>query len=280
MPSKAERILSEGWEYGAPALAKVLAALLWLMILESLRRTSGWPMAVIVTVVSLYPVFADDIPNPLKGNPQTLSDTLAYHLASAESRLRHSHARLRRAGDRVPGLGTALQYSGAGAFFINLAFALCGTYRGGAAKVAIFSSGLLGSMSGSVISNVLTTGTMTIPAMKKHGLQSRSWPVPSRPCASTGVALAPPVMGATAFVMAEFLNIPYAEVALAAAVPAAYSSTSRFSSRSTSSRRAPFFHGRHAARGDAAPARRRARRLVLSYFLRDHPAGRAAAPAP
>jgi TRAP transporter 4TM/12TM fusion protein len=115
--------------------------------------------------------------------------------------------------------GTALQYSGAGRFFIDFAFALCGHYRGGAAKVAIFSSGLLGSMSGSVISNVLTTGTMTIPAMKRTGLKPAT-AAAVEACASTGAVLAPPVMGATAFVMAEFLDIPYAQVALAAAVPA------------------------------------------------------------
>jgi TRAP transporter 4TM/12TM fusion protein len=115
--------------------------------------------------------------------------------------------------------GTALQYTGAGAFFINFAFALCGHLRGGAAKVAIFSSGLLGSMSGSVISNVLTTGTMTIPAMKRTGFRPATAGA-IEACASTGAVLAPPVMGATAFIMAEFLNISYATVALAAAVPA------------------------------------------------------------
>ena len=115
--------------------------------------------------------------------------------------------------------GTALQYTGAGAFFIDFAFTLCGRYRGGAAKVAIFSSGLLGSMSGSVISNVLTTGTMTIPAMKRTGFRPAT-AAAIEACASTGAVLAPPVMGATAFVMAEFLDLPYAQIALAATIPA------------------------------------------------------------
>jgi TRAP-type uncharacterized transport system fused permease subunit len=65
--------------------------------------------------------------------------------------------------------GTALMMTGAGKFFINISFAACGTFRGGAAKVCIFASGLLGMMSGSIISNVLTAGTMTIPTMKKSG---------------------------------------------------------------------------------------------------------------
>ena len=97
---------------------------------------------------------------------------------------------------------------------------MCGTFRGGAAKVCIFASGLLGMMSGSIISNVLTAGTMTIPVMKKSGFRA-SYAAAIEACASTGAVLAPPVMGATAFVIAQFLNISYAEVALAAIIPAA-----------------------------------------------------------
>ena len=82
---QADRILSEGWEYSAPRLAKIFAGILWLLILEGLRRTSGWPMTIIVGLMSLYPVVAGSIPNPLKGSPQSFDDTLAYHLASAES---------------------------------------------------------------------------------------------------------------------------------------------------------------------------------------------------
>jgi TRAP transporter 4TM/12TM fusion protein len=110
--------------------------------------------------------------------------------------------------------------TGAGRFFINLAFALCGTVRGGAGKFCIFAKKLLGKMSGSIISNVLTAGTMTIPVMKKTGFRA-SYAGAIEACASTGAVLAPPVMGATAFVMAQFLNVSYAEVALAAVIPAA-----------------------------------------------------------
>jgi TRAP transporter 4TM/12TM fusion protein len=116
--------------------------------------------------------------------------------------------------------GTALMMTGAGRFFINVAFSLCGTFRGGAAKVCIFASALLGMMSGSVVSNVLTAGTMTIPVMKRTGFRA-TYAAAIEACASTGAVLAPPVMGATAFVMAQFLNVSYAQVALAAAIPAA-----------------------------------------------------------
>ena len=91
--------------------------------------------------------------------------------------------------------------------------------RGGSAKVAIVSSGLMGSMSGSVITNVLTTGQMTIPAMQKNGME-KDYAAGIEACASTGGVLLPPIMGSTAFVMATFLNVPYTTVALAAAIPA------------------------------------------------------------
>jgi len=114
--------------------------------------------------------------------------------------------------------GVALQKTGGGKFFINLAFALLGHVRGGPAKVAVFSSGLMGSMSGSVITNVMTTGVMSIPAMRRVGF-SKSYAAGIEACASTGGVLMPPVMGATAFIMAAFLNIPYGTIALAAVVP-------------------------------------------------------------
>jgi TRAP transporter 4TM/12TM fusion protein len=114
--------------------------------------------------------------------------------------------------------GAVLQRTGGGKFFNDLALALVGRYRGGAAKVAIFASGFMGSMSGSVISNVLTTGAVSIPAMKRTGF-APSYAAATEACASTGGVLMPPVMGATAFVMASFLSRPYADIAVAAAIP-------------------------------------------------------------
>jgi TRAP transporter 4TM/12TM fusion protein len=114
--------------------------------------------------------------------------------------------------------GVTLQSTGGGKFFINLAFALLGGVRGGPAKVAIVASGLFGSLSGSVITNVLTTGSLTIPAMKRTGYPAR-YAGGIEACASTGGMMMPPVMGATAFVMASFLDIPYIWVVVAAIVP-------------------------------------------------------------
>jgi len=216
---QAERILNEGWEYNSPPLAKIFAGILWLLILEGLRRTSGWPMTVIVAAISLYPVVAGLIPNPLKGNPQTFVDTLAYHLASSESAF---GIPMRAFAEIVIGFivfGIALNYTGGGRFFNDLAFALVGRWRGGAAQVGIISSGLQGSISGSVISNVISSGVVTIPAMKRTGFRA-DYAGAVEAVASTGAVLMPPVMGSTAFVMASFLGRSYGEIALAATVPA------------------------------------------------------------
>src|SRR5690606_24675334 len=94
-----------------------------------------------------------------------------------------------------------------------------GRARGGPAKVAIFSSGMFGMLSGSPTSNVLTTGTITIPTMQRCGYPP-TYAGAVEACASTGGAIMPPVMGAAAFIMASFLNVPYADVVIAAFLPA------------------------------------------------------------
>ena len=211
-----------GWEFGgAPLPVSVAGLIMWTLLMEALRRTGGWSLLFSVLPFTVYPLFAESSwLGPLRGNQSTLDQAIAYHVVSNESLL---GIPLQAFAETVIGFlvfGTALMMTGAGKFFINLAFALCGTFRGGAAKVGIFASGLLGMMSGSVVSNVLTAGTMTIPTMKRTGF-TPSYAAAIEACASTGAVLAPPVMGATAFVIAQFLNISYAEVAVAAIIPAA-----------------------------------------------------------
>lgn len=216
---QADRILSEGWEYSAPGLAKLLAALLWGLIMEGLRRTSGLSMTITVVLMSLYPVVAGWIPNPLRGMPHPFDATLAYHVISTESVF---GIPMRAFAEIVIGFiifGEALNHTGGGRFFNDLAFALVGRVRGGAAQVGIISSALQGSISGSVISNVITSGVVTIPAMKRTGFRA-DYAGAVEAVASTGAVLMPPVMGSTAFVMASFLGISYGEIALAATVPA------------------------------------------------------------
>jgi TRAP transporter 4TM/12TM fusion protein len=212
------QVVDDGWEYEAPPLPTILSGVLWLLMLEATRRAGGWPIFFICLTISLYPLYADQAPGPLKGNAHDLEATARYHAMSTESIF---GIPMRAFGNVVIGFlifGAALAHSGAGKFFINLAFALLGKVRGGPAKVAIFSSGLMGSMSGSVISNVMTTGVMSIPAMRRVGL-SPAHAGGVEACASTGGVLMPPIMGATAFVMATFLRVDYVDVALAAIIP-------------------------------------------------------------
>ena len=124
--------------------------------------------------------------------------------------------------------GAVLERTGAGEYLIKLAFSLLGHYRGGPAKVAVATSGLFGMISGSSIANVVTTGTFTIPLMRRVGFKPEvAGAVES--AASTHGQLMPPVMGAAAFVMAEMLGIPYLEVAKAAFIPAFISYIGLFS---------------------------------------------------
>ena len=210
-----------GWEFGgAPETLVWLGFLMWGLLMEGLRRTGGWGLVLSILPFTLYPMFADSSwLGPLKGSQSTPAQASAYHMLSTESLL---GIPLQAFAETVIGFlvfGTALMMTGAGKFFINLSFALCGTFRGGAAKVCIFASAMLGMMSGSIVSNVLTAGTMTIPVMKRTGFRA-SYAAAIEACASTGAVLAPPVMGATAFVIAQFLGVSYAEVAAAAVIPA------------------------------------------------------------
>ncbi len=116
-------------------------------------------------------------------------------------------------------LGSMLDKVGAGQFFNDLAISLLGKYKGGPAKAAVVSSGLTGIVSGSSIANVVTTGTFTIPLMKKTGTPAKI-AAATEVAASTNGQLMPPIMGAAAFIIAEYLSVPYIDVIKAAAIPA------------------------------------------------------------
>ena len=214
----AERIVLEAWEYTAPNIGVWLALITWVIVLEAGRRAGGWAVFAIVLVFSLYPTFAASLPNVIAALSIPIQDVAIFHILGEESLF---GIPLRVFAQLVFGFlifGISLQFTGGGPFFINLAFALLGHLRGGPAKVSIFSSGLMGSMSGGPISNVLTTGPLSIPAMRRIGF-SKEYAAGVEACASTGGVFMPPIMGATAFVMASFLNISYVTVAIAAIVP-------------------------------------------------------------
>jgi TRAP transporter 4TM/12TM fusion protein len=159
------------------------------------------------------------MPGFLWGSPFSITETARYHVMGVESII---GIPTRVVGNLLIGFiifGVALVSSGGGEFFMNFALSLLGHTRGGAAKVSVFSSAFMASLSGSVISNVVTTGSMTIPAMKKTGYSPR-WAAAVEACASTGGSIMPPIMGAAGFLIASFLNVPYATVMWAALFPA------------------------------------------------------------
>src|SRR3989304_3277904 len=214
-----ERMVREAWEFRAPAFAVGVGVVLWLLLLEGARRTGGWSLALILLVFSLYPVYAGSLPGPIAGFSLSFADTIRYQTASVEAVL---GIPMRVFGNLLVGFilfGAALHVTGAGRFFTGISMALLGNVRGGTAKVAVVASGLFGTMSGSSVSNVLATGVVTIPAMKRTGFRPEDAAAVEANASSGGV-LTPPVMGAVAFVMASVLSMPYVTVAAARAAPA------------------------------------------------------------
>lgn len=215
-----ERIISRGWDYIAPPPATIASFLLWAAVLEALRRTAGWVVTVIAGVFSVYPLFASSVPVPfLQGTPYPVKTTGQIHALGVDSIL---GLPLQTAGSVLIGFllfGVALQHSGGAQFFYNFAMSIFGRVRGGSAKVCVVSSSAMGMMSGSAVSNVLTTGPMTIPAMKRAGF-SATVAGGIEATAATGGTIMPPVMGTAAFLMVSFVGVPYAQIALAATIPA------------------------------------------------------------
>ena len=214
----AENILMSGWDIEAPTFPTVLSIIFIILSLESLRRTGGYFIFSIAVFFTLYPIFADKMPGALWGNTYTLIEAARAHSMGLDSLI---GIPMKVAGSLLIGFliyGVVLSETGGGKFFINIAEALMGSKRGGQAKVAILASGFFGMLSGSPTSNVITSGSLTIPAMKKAGYSSK-YAAAIEACASTGGVLMPPVMGTVAFIMASFLNVPYSEILYAALIP-------------------------------------------------------------
>jgi len=202
-----------------PPIITFIGAVVTVLVLEGVRRNSGWALFIIVAVFVVYALMAHLVPGPLIGRNLTLEQLVQY-IGFDPSAVFGTPLKV---GATVVILfvffGTLLFIAGGGEFFTDLSFAVTGRTRGGAAKIAVVASALFGSISGSAVSNVVTTGVITIPLMRRGGY-SKNDAGAIESVASTGGQLAPPIMGAAAFLMAEFLEIPYMAVAMAAIVPA------------------------------------------------------------
>jgi TRAP transporter 4TM/12TM fusion protein len=213
------RMMQEGWEFFAPTEATAIASVMILLVLEGVRRCGGWAIFAVALVFGLYPIYAGNMPGFLWSNPFTLGETIRSHVMGVESIV---GVPMQVVANLIIGFvvfGIALTITGGGEFFMNLATALMGKSRGGPAKVAVVSSAFMGSLSGSAVSNILTTGPITIPAMQRSGY-SNEYAAAVEACSSTGGTLMPPVMGAVAFIMASFLGVSYSDVMIAALLPA------------------------------------------------------------
>lgn len=215
----AQDIILSGWEFDAPKLPLVFSFILWGLALEAVRRTSGTTLFCICLIFSLYPIFGQYLKGIFWGIPFTLVETSSFHAMGVESIIGIA---TRVVGDELIGyilFGAAVVASGGGKFFMDFALALLGKSRGGAAKVSVISSAFMASLSGSVVSNIVTTGTLTIPAMVKTGYRPY-YAASVETCSSSGGTITPPIMGAAGFLIASFLNVPYSQVMISAAVPA------------------------------------------------------------
>lgn len=191
-----------------------------ILLLEGLRKAAGKVIAMLVWVLIGYAYFGDLLPGVLEAEVFPPTKTILYLYADNNG---VTGIVLRIVTELVLAFvifGKMLEVSGASKFFNDLALSWMGHRRGGPAKVAVVASGAFGSISGSTIANIMSTGVVTIPLMKKAGFEAR-YAAAIEAVASNGGQIAPPVMGATAFIIAEFLEIPYVDVVIAASIPAA-----------------------------------------------------------
>jgi TRAP transporter 4TM/12TM fusion protein len=192
-----------------------------LLVLEATRRTIGASLPIVAIAFIAYAVAGPWLPGFLYHRGLTWEITIDQTYFTTEGIF---GVPLSVAGTYVILFiifGAFLEKSGAGQFFMNFANAIAGGARGGPGKVAVVSSSLFGTISGSAVANVMVDGWLTIPMMKKTGFKPEA-AAAIEAVASTGGQIMPPIMGAAAFVMAEFLGATYAQVMIAAAIPALF----------------------------------------------------------
>lgn len=197
----------------------ILAACICVPLIEAVRRTAGWTLAILVILLVLMTIFQNYMPGILYGRGYAL-DRLLYSAFVGEAGI--FGLPLNVASNIILIFllfGALMDVGGAGRWFLDFALVLTGSARGGPAKAAVVGSALFGSISGSPSANTATTGVITIPLMKEVGFKP-SFAGAVEAVASTGGQILPPVMGAITFVMAEWIGKPYSEVMLAALVPA------------------------------------------------------------
>lgn len=204
---------------GLQSLDQAAGIVLILLLLEATRRTVGLVMVLIAVLFLVYAIFGDVLPDNIASKGFSVEEIIRFHIYSTNGVYGAPLAIAAGVVFMFVLFGAFLQVTGAGQFFIDMAFSVAGKYRGGPAKASVIASAALGSISGSAIANTVTTGALTIPMMKKLGYKSEQ-AAGIEAAASTGGQIMPPVMGAGAFVMAQFTGIPYSEILIVSIAPA------------------------------------------------------------
>ena len=193
-----------------------------LLLLEATRRVVGPPLAIIATLMLVYAFAGPWMPDVVQHKGVSLSKAVSHYWLSTEGVFGVAVGVSASYIFLFVLFGSLLEKAGAGNYFIKVAFAFLGHMRGGPAKAAVVSSGMMGMISGSSVANVVTCGTFTIPLMKRVGYTAEKAGAIETAAGVDGQIM-PPVMGAAAFLMAEYVGVSYAEICKNAALPAAIS---------------------------------------------------------
>jgi TRAP transporter 4TM/12TM fusion protein len=202
-----------------PLSGLIVSGLLILLIMEASRRTNGWGFVSMIAAMAIYVYISPYLPGDFQTryvSPQRMTVYLGLDINGAIGSILQVAVMV-----VIPFtiLGQVLARTGGADFFADISMSAMGSFRGGAAKIAVVGSALFGMISGSAVSNVLAVGIVTIPTMVRSGFTPyRAGAIEA--VGSTGGQLMPPVMGAAAFIMAEFLQVPYGAVCIAATIPA------------------------------------------------------------
>ncbi|MDR1651401.1 MAG: TRAP transporter permease [Synergistaceae bacterium] len=197
----------------------IMATILTAVVLEATRRMSGWALPVLSVTFIIYGLWGRNLPGLFTHRGYSWIQLSNQLFANTEGIYGSSVSVAASYIFLFIMFGAVMGKSGMGAFFNDIAMALAGHSKGGPAKVSVISSGLLGSINGSAVANVVTTGAFTIPLMKRTGY-SKEFAGAVEAASSVGGQLLPPVMGAAAFIMAEILSVKYSVIIVHAAIPA------------------------------------------------------------
>jgi TRAP transporter 4TM/12TM fusion protein len=208
---------------GAPIMVDFVAAVIGIvLLLEATRRSLGPALMIVASVFLIYTVLGPYMPNLIAHGGNNLSQIVNHHWITTQGVFGIALGVSTQFVFLFVLFGSLLDKAGAGNYFIQVAFSLMGHMRGGPAKAAVVSSAMTGLISGSSIANVVTTGTFTIPLMKKVGFSSEKAGA-VEVASSVNGQIMPPVMGAAAFLMVEYVGIPYFDVVKHAFLPAVIS---------------------------------------------------------